>query len=291
MFEHAPAFELAAAEPDRRRGRRQAFRRERRPDERVTLLGEAVDLVRPEEVLHLVETRVVERRKTLIANHNLNSLYLIRREPAMRRFYELADLIEVDSRPLIAFARLLGLRSRAFHRCTYLDWRDHFWSLADRHGWRVMYIGGEANTVGTAAERLNARYPGAAIQAHHGFFDVDPSSAASLDVLAEAKAFDPHILFVGMGMPRQELWIADNFQALPDSVIFSVGAAFDYEAGTQAAAPRWMGRVGLEWLFRLAHDPRRLWRRYLVESWRLTAPALRDIRSALARGLRSSLAR
>ena len=84
-------------------------------------------------------------------------------------------------------------------------------------------------------------------------------------------------------MPRQEAWIARNLAALPDCVILNVGAAFDYEAGVQRAAPRWMGRVGLEWLYRLAHDPRRLFRRYCVEPWSLAGPAARDVLTALRR--------
>lgn len=278
-----PSAPPARAAPDRRDAARRDFRRSRRSDERITLLGEPVDLVRPEEVLHLVAARAGERRKTIIANHNLNSLYLIRRDAEMRRFYDRAELIELDSRPLIAFAKLLGLNSRPFHRCTYLDWREHFWSLADRHGWRVLYVGGEASVVQRAAERLRARYPGAVIAVRDGYFDATPGSSGNSAVLTEAAAFDPHILFVGMGMPRQEIWISQNYDRLPDSVIFSVGAAFDYEAGAQQAAPRWMGRAGLEWLFRLAHDPRRLWRRYLVEPWRLAGPALQDVARALRR--------
>jgi N-acetylglucosaminyldiphosphoundecaprenol N-acetyl-beta-D-mannosaminyltransferase len=70
-------------------------------------------------------------------------------------------------------------------------------------------------------------------------------------------------------MPRQEIWITQNFEALPDCAIFSVGAAFDYEAGVQKSAPRWMGKAGVEWLYRLAADPKRLFRRYCVEPWSL----------------------
>ncbi len=100
-------------------------------------------------------------------------------------------------------------------------------------------------------------------------------------MVEQVRAFAPDILFVGMGMPRQELWILNNLEALPNCVIFSVGAAFDYEAGAQAEAPRWMGRMGVEWLFRLVHDPKRLARRYLIEPWSLSGLIARDIVTAL----------
>ncbi|MDQ1154384.1 WecB/TagA/CpsF family glycosyltransferase [Brevundimonas sp. SORGH_AS_0993] len=268
---------------DRRAAPRRAFRKARRSRERVRLLGQAVDLVKPEEVMHHLQQAVAEGRKSLIANHNLHSLYLLTRRPELQTFYDRADMVEVDSTPLLWFSRALGLHSRPFHRCTYLDWRDHFWSLADRKAWRVLSVGGAPGVGEAAAAKLAARYPDAEIRTRHGYFEAAPGSADNAAVLAEIADFRPHILFVGMGMPRQELWIADHFDALPDCVVLSVGAAFDYEAGVQKAAPRWMGRAGIEWAYRLFHDPQRLFVRYCVEPWFLLPLIVADIRTALRR--------
>ena len=268
---------------ERRARPRAPFRQNRRAHERVTILGQSMDLVKPEEVLHYIQQAVRQGEKSLIANHNLHSLYLMQKRPELGAFYDKADLIEVDSTPLLAFSRALGLHSRGFHRCTYLDWRDHFWSVANREGWRVLSVGGAPGVGDEAARRLKLRYPDADIAVHHGFFDARPGSFENAAVLDRITAFKPHILFVGMGMPRQELWIADNFEHLPDCVILSVGAAFDYEAGVQSAAPRWMGRVGIEWAYRLVHDPKRLFVRYCVEPWTLLPLALRDILKARGR--------
>lgn len=268
---------------ERRARPRAPFRQNRRAHERVTILGQSMDLVKPEEVLHHIQQAVRQGAKSLIANHNLHSLYLMQKRPELGAFYDKADLIEVDSTPLLAFSRALGLHSRGFHRCTYLDWRDHFWSVANREGWRVLSVGGAPGVGDEAARRLKLRYPEADIAIHHGFFDARPGSSENAAVLDRITAFQPHILFVGMGMPRQELWIADNFERLPDCVILSVGAAFDYEAGVQSAAPRWMGRAGIEWAYRLLHDPKRLFVRYCVEPWTLLPLALRDIRQASGR--------
>ncbi|WP_339915369.1 WecB/TagA/CpsF family glycosyltransferase [uncultured Brevundimonas sp.] len=259
------------------------FRTQRRPEERVTMLGEVIDLVRPEEVLHHVAGWVRDSRKALVANHNLHSLYLVRGNATMRRFYQLADLVQLDSTPLVWFGRMMGLSSRPFHRCTYLDWRHHFWSLANRNGWRVMYVGGAPGVAERAAGRLSQGSPGATIAVLDGYFDASTGSSDNAEVLAAVADFQPNILFVGMGMPRQEAWIADNIDALPDAVILSVGAAFDYEAGEQKAAPRWMGRLGVEWLYRLVVDPKRLFTRYCVEPWSLMGPAIRDLSRARSR--------
>lgn len=255
-----------------------------RREDRIRLLGAELDLVRPEEVMAELDQQVAAGGPYLVANHNLHSLYLLPRHPELAAFYAGADLIEIDSTPLVAFARLLGLPALPFHRCTYLDWRDHFWSLADRRGWRVFYLGGAPGVAQTAAARLSRLYPGTVLGVADGYFDVTATSSDNRAVLKAIADFRPHILLVGMGMPRQEQWILANRAALPTCAVLPVGAAFDYEADVQAAAPRWMGRAGLEWLFRLVADPKRLWRRYCIEPWFLAPAALRDILLARSEG-------
>jgi N-acetylglucosaminyldiphosphoundecaprenol N-acetyl-beta-D-mannosaminyltransferase len=98
-------------------------------------------------------------------------------------------------------------------------------------------------------------------------------------------AFKPHVLLVGMGMPRQEAWLRANLDALDCGVALPMGAAFDYEAGAIPTPPRWMGQVGMEWLFRLIAEPRRLSSRYLIEPWSLIGPALADLAAGLRRVL------
>jgi N-acetylglucosaminyldiphosphoundecaprenol N-acetyl-beta-D-mannosaminyltransferase len=186
---------------------------------------------------------------------------------------------------MILWGRLLGLPLSRALRSTYLDWREAFWRLADARGWRVFYLGGAPGVAERAAARLAARWPGAAIEVNHGYFDPAPGSAGNQALLARLAAFNPDILLVGMGMPLQETWIAANRGALTRGAIFSVGAAFDYEAGAQTAPPRWTGRLGVEWLARLAAQPRRLAARYLLEPWALLGPALADVGAALSRAV------
>lgn len=244
-------------------------------------LGVEMDLVRPEEVMHHVATAVATGDRYCVANYNLHGVHLAHRNRDFARFCATADLIEVDSTPIIFFTRMLGLHSRPFHRCTYLDWREHFWSLANREGWRIFYLGGAPGVPERAADCLRSRYPQAVIKTRHGYFDARQGSAENAEILAAIADFQPQILFVGMGMPRQEAWLAQHADLLPPCVTFSVGAAFDYEAGVQHAAPRWMGRMGVEWLYRLVRDPGRLFGRYLIEPWSLVSFATADIARAL----------
>jgi N-acetylglucosaminyldiphosphoundecaprenol N-acetyl-beta-D-mannosaminyltransferase len=245
---------------------------------RLRLLGGEVDVVTAEAVMAFAAANVVAGRGAVVANHNLHSLYWLRREPEMAAFYRMADLVEIDSRPLIAWARWLGHAVGLEHRATYLDWRESFWRAAQAGGWRVFQLGGAPGVPDRAAEALRRRWPGVEIGVRHGYFDMDdPAEAAG--VLQMIADWRPDVLFVGMGMPRQERWVARHRAALPACVIFTVGAAFDYEAGVTPTPPRWSGRLGLEWLFRFAAEPGRLFNRYFVEPWSLIGPALADLRA------------
>lgn len=261
---------------------RRPYRLARRPEERVRVLGGSVDLVRPEEVFHFVTGKLEAGQSAIVANHNLHSLYLIGQDPRIGEFYKAADLIEVDSTPLIFWARLVGRASRRFHRCTYLDWRDAFWALASRKGWKVFFVGGAPGVGEKAVERIRQDWPNARIETHHGYFDAVSGSAENEAVLARIRDYAPDIVLVGMGMPRQEIWTLENHKAYGPAATFTVGGAFDYEAGVQKAAPRWMGPLGLEWLFRLTADPKRLFSRYCVEPWSLIGPAVGDVARALS---------
>ena len=245
--------------------------------QRVRLLGGDVDAVTPAQVLAFADECIAAGGSAVIANHNLHSLYLLRRDPQMSALYAMADLIEVDSYPLVAWARLLGRPIRAEHRATYLDWREAFWALACARGWRVFYLGGAPTVARQGAEAIRRRWPSAVIEVRDGFFDMNDPAQAGL-VLETIQAWRPDVLLVGMGMPRQETWILRNHHALPPCVTLPVGAAFDYEAGAVPTPPRWTGPLGLEWLYRFATDPRRLFTRYFIEPWSLIGPALADLK-------------
>ena len=117
------------------------------------------------------------------------------------------------------------------------------------------------------ARALRQRWPRLSICTRDGYFDVARAGAANRTVVKRIQEWAPDLIMVGMGMPRQEAWILENLAQLPNAVILPCGAAMDYVAGVVPTPPRWAGRLGVEWLFRLAAEPSRLWRRYLVEPW------------------------
>jgi N-acetylglucosaminyldiphosphoundecaprenol N-acetyl-beta-D-mannosaminyltransferase len=154
---------------------------------------------------------------------------------------------------------------------------------AAREGWRIFYIGSPPGVANKGAATLRDRHPGLCIEVSHGYFNASASSRDSTDLLERIRTFEAHIVMVGMGMPRQERWIHQHLQGIVANVVLPCGACMDYVAGQIPTPPRWMGRVGLEWLSRLVAEPRRLWRRYLIEPWALIPAYLRDLRSFRSR--------
>jgi len=138
---------------------------------------------------------------------------------------------------------------------------------AAQRGWRVFYLGSKPGVAERGAEILQQRFSGLQIATAHGYFDARPDSQENQAILAAINTYQPHVLMVGMSMPRQEHWVLDNLDRLRANAILPAGAAIDYVAGAVPTPPRWAGRWGLEWLFRLVAEPGRLWRRYFVEPW------------------------
>ena len=217
--------------------------------QRVRILGEPVDLATPTDVLGFTARAVAARRKALVLSHTTDSLRLCRKHPEMRALYCRADLIEAASPLLVLWGRLTRKGIGARHRGDYLRWRDDFWRIAAANRWRVFYLGGAPGVAEAAAKRLAARWPGVQIATCHGHFDMNPKSDGAVYRIEAINAFRPDVVFVGMGMPRQEAWIAANYDALQAGVVFSVGAAFEHEAGVQISsaplrtAPRRLGET------------------------------------------------
>jgi N-acetylglucosaminyldiphosphoundecaprenol N-acetyl-beta-D-mannosaminyltransferase len=194
----------------------------------------------------------------------------------LQRFYELASITFVDGMGVVALGKLLGKPLHRCHRTTYVDWLPALMLAGSQRSWRVFFLGSTSETNERGIGLLSKTFPAVRIQGHHGFF----GSRAESDAAAAAmREFKPDLVFVGMGMPRQEQWITRNWEALPQAVFLNAGACLEYVAGAQRTPPRWLGRVGLEWTYRLASDPTRLARRYLVEPWAIGMRAFREMKN------------
>lgn len=171
-----------------------------------------------------------------------------------------ADLVVPDGVPLVWGLKLLGNGSASQVRGS-----DLFLRLcrdAEQRGIGIGLYGGSEESLEDLLKFLKARFPALQIP----FFSSPPfrelTPEENDNYVAEINASGVQILFVGIGCPKQEKWMAEHKDKLP-CVMIGIGAAFDFFSGRKKHAPRWMQKAGLEWLFRLASDPRRLWKRYL----------------------------
>ena len=238
------------------------------------MLGTRVNALSLEELNAHVARIVRAGERKIFASHNLHSLYLLRDDAKLRTFYERADYIRIDGMAVVLLGRMLGLPLRRRHRVTYVDWLPHFMTEAVKQRWRVFYLGSKPDVVERGASVLRTRYPGLELSTAHGYFDTSRKSADSEKVIEAINTFRPHVLMVGMGMPLQQYWVLDHHEELAVNVISTSGAALDYVAGEIPIPPRWAGRLGVEWMFRLAAEPRRLASRYLIEPWFVLASLL-----------------
>jgi N-acetylglucosaminyldiphosphoundecaprenol N-acetyl-beta-D-mannosaminyltransferase len=244
--------------------------------EPYAFLGIRVGAYTRDDLNACIARAIAEHQRIVIANHNMNSVAIMRRDARMREFYDQADVTHVDGMPLVPLGRALGFPLRREHRVTYVDWVPALMAEAAVQGWRVFYVGGQPGVAERGALVLRERHPTLQIEVRHGYFDHSAGSAESADVLAAIAAFAPHVLMVGLGMPRQEHWVHAHRAQISANAILLAGAALDYVAGAVPTPPRWAGRWSLEWAFRLAAEPKRLGRRYLIEPWPVLALFVRE---------------
>jgi N-acetylglucosaminyldiphosphoundecaprenol N-acetyl-beta-D-mannosaminyltransferase len=175
--------------------------------------------------------------------------------------------------PLIMWGTLLGFPLKRQNRIPFLDWHETFFALAETKGWRVFYVGGKQSSIDKGKEILKASHPNLSIRYHNGYL-TDSDLPALYD---EIRAFQPNVLLVGMGMPIQERWILNAFEHVRANIIVNGGAMIEYITRDQLPPPRWLGRFGMEWSYRLFNEPRRLAYRYLVEPFFLVDLFFKDI--------------
>ncbi|WP_058635831.1 WecB/TagA/CpsF family glycosyltransferase [Aureimonas ureilytica] len=204
--------------------------------------------------------------RIVLGGANLHGLYVTHVDPAYDRLLARPDtLVILDGMPLVWMLRARGHKVERAHRTTWVDWLTDSFERAAREGKGVFVLGHAPEVLETGLALARARWPSLRIDGHHGFFDMTAGSAELEAVLARIAAAEPHFLVVGMGMPRQERFVDAYRERLAVPVVGLGGAAFAYFAGFEPTPPRWMGRWGLEWLHRLAADPRRMAHRYLLE--------------------------
>lgn len=232
-------------------------------DRRVTtpVLGVPIDVLGWDAALSRISTWAAARESRYVCICNSHSVVTAGQDAAFGRIIEAADMATPDGAPVARMLRILG--SPAQQRINGPDLMWKYCEQAALRGESIYLYGGLPDTLALLQQRLKAAFPGLLIAgAYSPPFRLATAEEDEADV-ARINAAGAGTVWVSLGCPKQEQWMAAH-RGRVNAVMIGVGAAFDYHAGTIKRAPQWMQNAGLEWLHRLCSEPRRLWKRYLV---------------------------
>jgi len=246
---------------------------------RVDVVGVPIDAVDMTLAISRLRDVMTGGRLFQVSTINLDFMVRAQSDPEVRRIFQRSDLNLADGAPVVWLGRLLG--ATLPERVAGADLVPALMAEAADAGARVFLLGGERGVAEKAARKLEQMNPGLVVA---GFYEPPRASVEGMDsaeIVARIREARADILLVAFGHPKQERWIDLNRAQLPVSVAIGVGCVFDLLAGRTRRAPAWMQAVGLEWAYRLAGDPRRLFGRYLTDAAWLLPITLRALRARL----------
>jgi N-acetylglucosaminyldiphosphoundecaprenol N-acetyl-beta-D-mannosaminyltransferase len=222
-----------------------------------------VDAVTCGEALDSVEALVKSGKGGAVFTPNVDHVVIAHEDARMRDAYARVDLSLADGMPLLWASRMLG--AGLPEKVSGSDFTPLLLERAAARGWRVYFVGGAPGVAVRAQEILVEQLPGLnVVGVDAPRFAVTDSRESQAELVAKLRAAQPDIVLVAFGAPKQEVWIDLVRDQLRPAVLLGVGASLDFIAGVVSRAPRWVSKSGLEWLYRLSREPRRMWRRYLV---------------------------
>jgi N-acetylglucosaminyldiphosphoundecaprenol N-acetyl-beta-D-mannosaminyltransferase len=229
---------------------------------RVNLLGVRVAAFDLPTTITEMDQAIADSRRAYVCTCPVYTLMQGHERADVRAALNGADWVTPDGMPVVWALRLLGARGAG--RVYGPDLMSGLSEVSARKGYAQYYLGGAPGAADALAASMQRRFPGLKVAGVY----CPPFRVLTQDeeqeMIAQVNQSGAHIVWVGLGSPKQDLWMAKYRPLLTPPLLIGVGAAFDFFTGRQPQAPRWMQRTGLEWLFRLSAEPRRLWRRYLI---------------------------
>ncbi|MFQ5923377.1 MAG: WecB/TagA/CpsF family glycosyltransferase [Anaerolineales bacterium] len=246
--------------------------------ERVGVLGVQISAVNLKQAANIIAQWVSQGAKHYVCVTTVHGVMECQRDPRLMEIYNTSGIATADGMPLVWI-----LRSRGHANLTRVYGPDLMLEICHNsveRGYRHFIYGGAPGVAESLAQTLAGSLEGIKIVGTHSPPFRDLTETEDREIVKEINSARPDIVWVGLGTPKQERWMADHVERLNASALIGVGAAFDFLSGKKAQAPRWMQRMGLEWAFRLAMEPRRLWKRYLIYNpWFLYKLGVEAIRS------------
>ena len=228
---------------------------------RVDVLGVPVSAINMDQALDVIDEWVTAGAHRYVCVTGVHGVMESRREPRLREIHGRAGLVTPDGMPLVWWSKCRGWRHT---RRVYGP--DLLLACCERSittGYRHFFYGGTEGVADLLACRLSRRFPGLSVAGTYTPPFRPLTREEDDEVVRRINHSGADIVWVGLGTPKQEYWMAEHLDRLDVAVMIGVGAAFDFHAGLKRQAPLWMQQAGLEWSFRLATEPRRLWKRYL----------------------------
>ena len=228
---------------------------------RINALGVGVMPGNVDQAVDTLGRWVREGRRAYVCCVSVHGLVTAQRDPEIRSAINNAELAVTDGMPLVWWCRRAGFRN-----ATRVCGSELMETLCARGTYRHFFYGGSQEVVERLVARLTERMPNLVVAGYRSppFRPLtDEEDAAEVALINSARA---DFVWIGLGMPKQEKWMVSHQKKINATALIGVGAAFDFHAGTKRRAPEWMQHVGLEWLFRLVTEPRRLGRRYLIDN-------------------------
>ena len=220
--------------------------------ERLNILGVGIDCIDSEEALTQIENFIADGNPHQVVTANAEIIYQANRNEKMRNVINQAQMVTADGSGVVWASKQLGRPLR--QRVTGIDLVNSICEQSARKGWKLYILGSAPGVAATAAVNIRQKFPGCNIVGtHHGYFNAKEEK----QIVAELLQLQPDVLFVALGAPKQEYWIAEHMAQLQIPVSMGIGGSMDVWSGNVKRAPRWMQKMSLEWLYRLLIQPTR----------------------------------
>lgn len=221
--------------------------------DKVRVLNVEIDNYTMGEAIVAIENLIDNQGPHLVVTANSEMIMMANKDPLLAEIIRKADVVVPDGAGVVWASRVLG--SPLKERIPGIELMENLLEKATEKKWRVFFLGGKPGVAELAAQKMVQKYPGLNIVGcHHGYFDRTAEEVV-VSTLVESK---PHLLFIGLGVPRQEKWAALRLAQVKVPVAMGVGGSFDVLAGVSKRAPKWMQNMSLEWFYRLLREPRRI---------------------------------
>lgn len=223
------------------------------------------------QIVPLIASLIESYGKKTFFGVNAYNLNLALTDQKYRVILQKASVVYPEGYGVVLAAKILG--KPLFEKTTLMDFIYNLLEVAERNSWAIYLLGGGEGVAKKAAENLKLRYKKLAVAGFHsGYFKKNTEK----QLIKQINRAGPTILFVAMGTPRQEKWITDNLNGLDAKAFFGIGGAIDIISKIKPRAPAFLHEARLEWLFRFFLEPRRLWKRYLIDNMLFLARVLRE---------------